>query len=539
MAAREFHGVIVNQWESPLIWSTDDCDSGEWQDPWYPSKVPGAGHIDPSREGEFRSESNGVMTGTSGWARWGVRVNDVFDGDHFEYVQINWAVSYINFGRIDCTCVVSRNDPKNPDAFAKPDPRPALLEIVFARRTEDGKAIPVSDGSQPGAMPLGGYVLALPWSWFLHGAITSNIEHPRVDFIVRRRPSVVEPIAVAEAREPDHGIIYIVDPVVEALFHAEGGPTPASGGNLRWLRHLGREHGTFQWEGPKKVGIGWGGFAHLFSNGDGIVYGVTPVVPATEATGIGPGMGGHPASGGDLLWYRHAGREHGGFQWEGPKKVGIGWGGFAHLFSGGEGIIYGVTPVVKATQATGIGPGMGGHPASGGDLMWYRHVGREDGSFQWEGPTKVGIGWGTFAHLFSGGDGIIYGITPVVPATEAIGIGPGMGGHHASGGDLIWYRHIRRDDGTFQWEGPNKVGTGWGGFAHVFSGGEGIIYGVTPVVPATDATGIGPGMSGHPASGGDLIWYRHVGWEDGSFRWASSAGQKVGRGWSVQEAFSG
>jgi hypothetical protein len=75
-----------------------------------------------------------------------------------------------------------------------------------------------------------------------------------------------------------------------------------------------------------------------------------------------------------------------------------------------------------------------------GDLMWYRHDGRSDGSFRWTGPKKVGNGW-DFKQIFSGGGGVIYGIT--------------------TSGDLMWYRHDGRGDGSFSWTGPKKVGNGW------------------------------------------------------------------------------
>ena len=86
------------------------------------------------------------------------------------------------------------------------------------------------------------------------------------------------------------------------------------------------------------------------------------------------------------------------------------------------------------------------------DLMWYRHEGRNDGTFRWtfnEGK-KVGNGWDV-KHIFSGGDGIIYTIT--------------------QNNDLMWYRHEGRNDGTFRWafnEGK-KVGNGWD-VKQVFSG---------------------------------------------------------------------
>ena len=87
-----------------------------------------------------------------------------------------------------------------------------------------------------------------------------------------------------------------------------------------------------------------------------------------------------------------------------------------------------------------------------GDLNWYRHDGRGDGSFQWAYDTgrKVGNGWNV-QHVFSGGDGIVYAVMP--------------------NGDLNWYRHDGRGDGSFQWayDTGRKVGNGWN-VQHVFSG---------------------------------------------------------------------
>jgi len=38
-----------------------------------------------------------------------------------------------------------------------------------------------------------------------------------------------------------------------------------------------------------------------------------------------------------------------------------------------------------------------------GDLLWYRHDGRGDGSFIWAdgSPKKVGVGWGSLPTVFS------------------------------------------------------------------------------------------------------------------------------------------
>lgn len=136
-----------------------------------------------------------------------------------------------------------------------------------------------------------------------------------------------------------------------------------------------------------------------------------------------------------------------------------------------------------------------------GDLIWNRHLGRLDGTFNWESNEgkKVGTGW-TSKQIFAGGDGIIYVVQ--------------------DNGDLLWYRHDGRTDGSFRWASNDgkKVGTGWNA-NHVFCGGEGILYAVM--------------------ANGDLLWFRHDGRLDGSFKWASNEGKKVGTGWTAKHVFSG
>ena len=279
-----------------------------------------------------------------------------------------------------------------------------------------------------------------------------------------------------------YGIIYAIEPLSEQLVPRDGHAEPATGGELTWYRHVGWADGSFAWEGPKTVGKGWGQFAHVFAGEDGVVYAVQ--------------------DDGDLMWYRHVGQDDGSFSWDGPKKVGTGWARFSTVFSGGDGIIYAVEPMSEQLVPRD------GHaePATGGELTWYRHVGWADGSFAWEGPKTVGKGWGQFAHVFAGEDGVVYAVQ--------------------DDGDLMWYRHVGQDDGSFSWDGPKKVGTGWARFSTVFSGGDGIIYAVEPMseqlVP----------RDGHaePATGGELTWYRHVGWADGSFAWEGP--KTVGKGWS-------
>jgi hypothetical protein len=41
------------------------------------------------------------------------------------------------------------------------------------------------------------------------------------------------------------------------------------------------------------------------------------------------------------------------------------------------------------------------------------------------------------------------------------------------------------------------------------------------------------------ANNNDLLWFGHTGRDDGSFRWATPTGQKVGNGWNVKQIFAG
>jgi hypothetical protein len=103
--------------------------------------------------------------------------------------------------------------------------------------------------------------------------------------------------------------------------------------------------------------------------------------------------------------------------------------GLKQVFAGGNGVVYAIL--------------------DNGDLMWYRHDGRGDGTGRWTGPKKVGNGWDV-KQVFSGGDGVIYAVTHT--------------------GDLMWYRHDGRGDGTFRWaaDAGKKVGNGWGCEAGLF-----------------------------------------------------------------------
>jgi hypothetical protein len=155
----------------------------------------------------------------------------------------------------------------------------------------------------------------------------------------------------------------------------------------------------------------------------------------------------------------------------------------------------------------------------GGSLLWYRDDLR-DGT---NGPNaqrgwaansghQVGLGWTGFRKIVAGGDGIIYAIR--------------------QSGELHWYRDDLRDgsNGASAERGwaansGRQIGTGWNGFRHVFSGGEGILYAIRET--------------------GELLWYRDdlrdgSNGASGERGWAASSGQQIGTGWTgFRHVFSG
>jgi hypothetical protein len=148
-----------------------------------------------------------------------------------------------------------------------------------------------------------------------------------------------------------------------------------------------------------------------------------------------------------------------------------------------------------------------------GELLWYRHDGRSDGTFRWaQGSGKsVGTGWNNFETVFAGGNRDIYALEK---ASRDIRTGRFIGGH------LLWYRHDGWRDGNVAWVGPKTVRNRGDGFTKVFPGGDGVIYAIKP--------------------NGDLLWYRHVGRSDGTYRWAQGSGKVVGTGWNgFTSVFSG
>jgi len=335
--------------------------------------------------------------------------------------------------------------------------------------------------------------------------------------------------------------------------------------DLLWNRHEGRNDGSGRWAHPvgRKVGAGWN-FPHVFSGGDGVIYAIN--------------------ADHDLLWYRHEGRNDGSWRWtdDNGRKVGAGWH-VKDAFSGGGGVIYAVSTT--------------------NDLLWYRHDGRDDGSFRWtdDKARKVGANWDV-KHLFAGGNGVIYAIAQnedlnwyrhegrddgsfrwLDDRPRKVGVGwnfkdrfdPGAGVIYAIGDDdaLLWYRHDGRGDGRFRWrdDKARPVGGGWR-FKQVFSGGDGTVYAINAdddlvwlrhdgQIDGAFAWTTGPAgktswkvgnqwrfkhvFSGRDGviyavnAANDLLWYRHDGRKDGTFRWVDDEPRKVGFGWDVKHVFYG
>ena len=125
------------------------------------------------------------------------------------------------------------------------------------------------------------------------------------------------------------------------------------------------------------------------------------------------------------------------------------------------------------------------------------------------------MGWGNYKTMFGGVNGVIYAV--------------------AQDGKLYWFRHLtylnpvpepplaellnpmNQIKSTMtqrwmsSWQGPNKVGDGWGSFPQIFSPGEGHIYAVLP--------------------NGDLMYHRHLGWQNGSYVWDEVSVRKIAEGW--------
>lgn len=181
------------------------------------------------------------------------------------------------------------------------------------------------------------------------------------------------------------------------------------------------------------------------------------------------------------------------------RQIGVGWADFARVFTGGNGIIYAITP--------------------DGQLLWYQDLFRNgtndsNGSTGWapNSGNPIGTGWETFTKIISGNDGTIYAVQPT--------------------GEILWYRDIFRNgsnasDGSTGWASGSgsQIGQGWEEFSYILSGGAGVIYAVLP--------------------NGELTWYRDdfrdgTNGPFGNSGWAARSGSTIDQGWDFfTHIFSG
>lgn len=245
--------------------------------------------------------------------------------------------------------------------------------------------------------------------------------------------------------------------------------------DLLWYRHKGFDDGSFSWDGARQVGNDWV-FDQIVPGSNGRIY-------AVEGDG-------------DLLWYDHIGSATGSLRWAGPRDVGDGWrvrtldpaprdllGIFCDTMNGDNTFTALRTgSIIYAVRLDGT-------------LDWFRHDGASNGTSSWANsgrPVTVGSGWvAGQQRVFSGCNGIIYLIR--------------------DDGTLSWYKHKGYQDGTFDWEGPSIIGSGWNNFRNVFSIGRGIIYAID--------------------QDGTLWWYKHKGHQNGTADWEER--KKVGEGWNA------
>jgi N,N-dimethylformamidase beta subunit-like protein/tachylectin len=201
--------------------------------------------------------------------------------------------------------------------------------------------------------------------------------------------------------------------------------------------------------------------------------------------------------GGALVWYRDTFRNgtnaaDGSTGWSpaSGSAIGQGWDQYKHVFAGGGGILYAIT--------------------DDGELIWYKDTLRNGtngpaGATGWAANSgaQIGAGWQAFSQVIYGGDGIIYAIRPT--------------------GELLYYKDVARNgtngpNGTSGWgtNSGHQIGAGWNNFRLVFSGGGGVLYGVTPA--------------------GTLHYYKDVfrngtNAANGSTGWGTGSGNQIGAGW--------
>jgi hypothetical protein len=230
---------------------------------------------------------------------------------------------------------------------------------------------------------------------------------------------------------------------------------------------------------------------------------------------------------GDLIWHRHFidfrsnPPRH---SFEPTKRVGNGWrAGHKGAYAAGYTGIYSLT--------------------DDGELRLHWHIGAFTGKYEWrQSYVAVANGWDNYKEIIPMDHGVVYQLTGIgilrwtkywdYERGGATGIqawhkerkAPGHWPYQTvfSGGEgvlygihfdgrLMWHKHVGYQNGSDTWLGPIRVGDGWSAVTKIFSPGKGHIYAVQP--------------------NGDLTYYRHLGWETGKYVWDEKVQGKIAEGW--------
>jgi len=129
MPARLVQVTIRNNTSFPLRWISDSDSYTTWQDPWFPSKLNG---LAPGKQASFRSESDGIFTGTHGEAVFEVgRIPNAQIAGPADELTITWNLPYIDLdGRPDCSATIVRRGTAAPSAAA----------VVIGMRSMEGES---------------------------------------------------------------------------------------------------------------------------------------------------------------------------------------------------------------------------------------------------------------------------------------------------------------------------------------------------------------------------------------------------------------
>jgi hypothetical protein len=157
--------------------------------------------------------------------------------------------------------------------------------------------------------------------------------------------------------------------------------------------------------------------------------------------------------------------------------VGRGWGGFAWIGAGGDGVVYALT--------------------TAGKLLWYRY---QDGAWVAKSGSVVGVGFNPTTRVTNiavGADGWIY----VVRSDKR----------------LVAFHHLGRLTGAASWvnSGGYVLGSGWTADELIAPQGDGVVY---------------------RQVAGNLFWYRHSDPSAGPVTWNNGGrGVRIGAGWRVYD----